>query len=98
MITLKRFLAGLVMMLFMLTDIPLGAVVRCHINRYGHRVCVKTRSKKKQVAIVGGSALGGAAVGALAGGGKGAGIGAIVGGVGGAIYNQHTKKKVYRDQ
>ena len=98
MTILKRVLAGLVLMLFMLTSAPAYAVVRCRTNSYGHRVCVKTRSTKKQVAIVGGSAAGGAAIGALAGGGKGAGIGAIVGGAGGLLYNHHTKKKVYRDQ
>jgi outer membrane lipoprotein SlyB len=60
------------------------------------RYYVKRRSKRKSVAIVGGSALAGAGIGALAGGGKGAGIGAIAGGAAGFIYDRKTHKKVVR--
>ncbi len=70
--------------------LPASAVVR---RRYTHTYYVRHRSKKKQAAIIGGSALGGAGIGALAGGKKGALIGAGIGGVGGAIYNQKTKNK-----
>jgi hypothetical protein len=45
------------------------------------------------VAIVGGSAAGGALIGGLAGGGKGAGIGALAGGAGGLIYDRATAHK-----
>jgi outer membrane lipoprotein SlyB len=62
------------------------------------RYVVKRRSKKKSVAIVGGSALGGAAIGGLAGGKKGAAIGAIAGGGAGFIYDRKTHKKVVRTQ
>jgi hypothetical protein len=48
------------------------------------------------MAIVGGSAAGGAAIGALAGGGKGAAIGALAGGGAGFIYDRKTHKKVVR--
>jgi outer membrane lipoprotein SlyB len=57
---------------------------------------VKRRSKAKSMAIVGGSAAGGAAIGALAGGGKGAAIGALAGGGAGFIYDRKTHKKVVR--
>jgi hypothetical protein len=56
-------------------------------------VVVKKRPMKNSVAIVGGSAAGGAAIGALAGGGKGAAIGALAGGAGGFIYDRLTHKK-----
>jgi outer membrane lipoprotein SlyB len=65
-------------------------------RRYRSRYVVKRRSKAKSVAIVGGSAAGGAAIGALAGGGKGAAIGALAGGGAGFIYDRKTHKKVVR--
>jgi outer membrane lipoprotein SlyB len=65
-------------------------------RHYQHRYVVKRRSKAKSLAIVGGSAAGGAAIGALAGGGKGAGIGALAGGAAGFIYDRKTHKKVVR--
>ena len=55
------------------------------VERYHHG-----RSTGKSVAIVAGSAAGGAAIGAIAGGGKGAGIGALAGGAGGFIYDRLT--------
>ena len=51
------------------------------------------RSKKKSAAIVGGSALGGAAVGGLVGGGKGAAIGAAAGAGGGYLYDRKTNHR-----
>src|ERR1700736_5912039 len=54
-----------------------------YVDRRGHR-----RSTGKSVAIVAGSAAGGAAIGAIAGGGKGAGIGALAGGGAGFIYDR----------
>ena len=54
------------------------------------------RSTGKSVAIIGGSAAGGALIGGLAGGGKGAAIGALIGGVGGLIYDQTTRNKDHR--
>ena len=60
------------------------------------RVYVRKRSTRKSAAIVGGSALGGAAIGALAGGGKGAAIGAAAGAGAGYVYDRKTHKKVYR--
>ena len=61
-----------------------------YVDRRGHR-----RSTKKSVAIVAGSAAGGAAIGALAGGGKGAGIGALAGGGAGFIYDRLTHNHVH---
>ena len=73
------------------------AAVRHYRRRYRHGYVVRRRSKKKQAAIIGGSALAGAGVGALAGGKKGAAIGAGVGGAGGTAYDLKTrKKKVYK--
>jgi uncharacterized protein YcfJ len=67
-------------------------------RRYHRRhTYVHRRSGRKSAAIVGGSALGGAAIGALAGGGKGAAIGAIAGGGAGYIYDRKTHKKVVRE-
>jgi len=68
-----------------------GYVERDRGYAYADReVARRPRSTKKSVAIVAGSAAGGAAIGALAGGGKGAGIGALVGGAGGFIYDRLT--------
>lgn len=53
----------------------------------------KTRSTKKSVAIIGGSAAAGAVVGGLIDGKKGAVIGAVVGGAGGTVYDRKTRKK-----
>jgi outer membrane lipoprotein SlyB len=71
------------------------AVARRRYVRHS-RYVVRRRSTAKSLAIVGGSAAGGAAIGALAGGGKGAGIGALIGGAGGLIYDRRTHKKVVR--
>jgi len=57
------------------------------------RVVVRKRPVRNSVAIVGGSAAGGAAIGALAGGGKGAAIGALAGGAGGFVYDRLTREK-----
>lgn len=65
------------------TSAPVAAPVRAP----------QTRSTKKSVAIVAGSAGTGAAIGALAGGGKGAAIGAIAGGAGGFVFDQMTRNK-----
>ena len=73
------------------------AAVRHYRRRYRHGYVVRRRSKKKQAAIIGGSALAGAGVGALAGGKKGAAMGAGIGGAGGTAYDVKTrKKKVYK--
>ena len=56
----------------------------------------RRRSTGKSVAIIGGTAAGGALIGGLAGGGKGAAIGALVGGVGGLIYDRTTRNKDQR--
>jgi hypothetical protein len=61
-----------------------------YVDRHGHR-----RSTGKSVAIVAGSAAGGAAIGAIAGGGKGAGIGALAGGGAGFIYDRLTHNHVH---
>jgi uncharacterized protein YcfJ len=54
---------------------------------------VRRRSKKKSAVIIGGSALGGAAVGGLVGGKKGALIGAGAGAGAGYIYDRKTQNK-----
>ena len=64
--------------------------------RSRHRTVVRRRPFSHSVAIVGGSAAGGAAIGALAGGGKGAAVGALAGGAGGLVYDRLTHKKVVR--
>ena len=66
------------------------------IVRVAAKKKVKThpvRSKKKSAAIVGGSALGGAAIGGLVGGKKGAAIGALAGAGGGYVYDRKSQKK-----
>ncbi|HLJ50934.1 MAG TPA: hypothetical protein VKU01_33220 [Bryobacteraceae bacterium] len=67
-----------------------------HRRRRYHRraVVVRRRPLHRSLAIVGGSAAGGAAIGALAGGGKGAAVGALVGGGAGYVYDRATHKKV----
>jgi hypothetical protein len=68
--------------------------VRHYYWRHGRRVVVvEKRPFSHSVAIVGGSAAGGAAIGALAGGGEGAAIGALAGGAGGFVYDRLTHKK-----
>ncbi len=70
---------------------------RAYNNGYVERTTVYDRhhhrSTKKSIAIVAGSAAGGAAIGALAGGGKGAGIGALAGGGAGFIYDRLTHNR-----
>jgi hypothetical protein len=51
------------------------------------------RSGGQSAAIIGGSAVAGAAVGAIAGGGKGAAIGAAIGGIGGLIFDRTTRNR-----
>ena len=66
-----------------------GYVERTHVvERYR-----RGRSTGKSVAIVAGTAAGGAAIGALAGGGKGAAIGALTGGLGGFVYDRLTHNR-----
>ena len=90
-----RLLIILVLLISFLawTPIESQAVVRHRRHKHTRSYYLKHRSKKKQAAIIGGTAAGGAAIGALAGGGKGALIGAGVGAAGGAVYNQKTKNK-----
>jgi uncharacterized protein YcfJ len=69
------------------------AVAPKNARRSRRHVVVKKRPLKRSVAIVGGSAAGGALIGGLASGGKGAGIGALAGGAGGLVYDRLTHKK-----
>jgi outer membrane lipoprotein SlyB len=94
--------AKLTLIVFLLVVIVMGivspiyaaaGVQRRHTVYRRQTVYVRHRPMKHQVAIVGGSAAGGALIGALAGGGKGALIGGAIGAGGGAIYNQATKNK-----
>jgi hypothetical protein len=64
-----------------------------HHHRTRRTVVVRRRPFSHSVAIVGGSALGGAGVGALVGGGPGAIVGGLTGGIGGLIYDRKTHKK-----
>lgn len=66
-----------------------GYVERTRVVERYHR----GRSLGKSVAIVGGTAAGGAAIGALAGGGKGAALGALTGGLGGFVYDRLTHNR-----
>lgn len=73
---------------------PAPQYVRRTYYRHGRRVVVTERRPfSHSVAIVGGSAAGGAAIGAIAGGGEGAAIGALAGGAGGFVYDRLTHKK-----
>jgi hypothetical protein len=70
---------------------------RVYNNHYVERTVVydrhHRRSTKKSVAIVAGSAAGGALIGGLAGGGTGAAIGALAGGGAGFIYDRMTHNR-----
>jgi len=72
---------------------PVASADHYYVQTAANRRVVKRRSKKKSVAIVGGSALGGAAIGGLAGGKKGAAIGALAGGGAGYVYDRKSQKK-----
>jgi len=71
-------------------------VRRTTVSRRAPRYYVHKRSTKHSVAIIGGSAVGGAGIGALVGGKKGALIGGLVGGTAGTVYDRKTRKRVRR--
>lgn len=71
-------------------------VRRTTVSPRAPRYYVHKRSTKHSVAIIGGSAVGGAGIGALVGGKKGALIGGLVGGTAGTVYDRKTRKRVRR--
>jgi hypothetical protein len=92
-----KIVIALALLISVLAWMPVPAQAVVKHRRYSHAYYVKHRSKKKQAAIIVGSAAGGALVGGLAAGPTGAVIGAGVGAGGGAIYNAKTRKKrIYR--
>jgi hypothetical protein len=88
---LVAFLSGIV------APISASAYVRARYYRNGHVVYINHRSKKRQAAIIAGSAGGGALIGALAAGGKGALVGGAAGAVAGTAFNLATRHRhIYR--